>query len=220
MKKLIISLLSLVFLFNFTACSEVKYDNISYRHTSYHVGMTEGLKVIIQSGQRESPYIADGEAGELVEFCVITLKPTKAEATGKTYTFRITAGSEEIKGVMSKDVFGTGFTKDVGKDIGNVITSITFSDGEKDYPIELENMMANAIISEKEALDISANEFKEQLSALEEEGKKSEIYVKFVCDTTGDESFYYWYVAHVLESGNYFAVLLDIVSGDVIAKRQ
>lgn len=220
MKKLLVIVLTLATLFAFSACEENEYDNVSYRHTAYLVGSTEGLKVIIQSGERESPYIADGEAGELVEFCVITLKPTTSDAASKSYTFKITINGEEITGTMNKDVFGTSFTKDVGSDVGNSITSITFSDGEKEYPIELENMMANAIITEKEALDISSNEFKEKLLQLKNEERSSEIYLKFVCDTTGEESFYYWYVANVMENGDYFAVLIDIVSGDVIAKRQ
>ena len=59
----------------------------------------------------------------------------------------------------------------------------------------------------------------EMLPIMQEKGVKSEIFIKFVCDSTGDESYYYWYVAHVTAGGEYMAVLIDIVSGDVIAKR-
>ncbi len=219
MKRLFIVLLSVVISAFAVACEEKKIENVSFRHTSYLIGSTEEFKVIIQSGERESPYVADGVAGEMVEFCIITLKPKTAEGVNKNYTFSIGVDGETYDGSMNKDLFGTGFTKDIGVDIGEKITSITFSDGEKSYPLELENMMANAIITESDAISIVRNEFKDKLLSLESEGKSTEIYVKFVCDTTGDESFYYWYVAHVLDNGDYMAVLLDIVSGDVIAKR-
>ncbi len=219
MKKIVIFLLTILLATSFIGCKEEGYDNVSYRHTAYLVGKSEDIKVIVQSGMRESPYVADGEAGDMVEFCTITLKPLSAEGTTKSYTYSFTVDGESFTGNMNKDVFGSGFSKDVGKDIGESLSAITFSDGEKEYPIELENMMSNAIVTETEAIDISVREFSERLDALHQEGKQSEIYAKFVCDSTGDETYYYWYVAHVFEGGEYMAVLLDIVSGDVIAKR-
>ena len=219
MKKIVILVLVLIFLVCGCACTENEYTNISYRCTGYFIGKTENFKVIIISGERESPYIADGDAGDMMEFCVINLKPFDSQSGQKNYNFHITADGENYTGVMNKDIFGSGFSKDVGKDLSESLSSIVISDGEKEYPIELENMMSNAIISEKDALDISANEFSAELAQMQEIGEKSEIYIKFVCDSTGDETFYYWYVAHVKEGGEYMAVLIDIVSGDVIAKR-
>ena len=218
MKKLFTLLLVLVSIFC-CGCTENKYTNISFRHTAYFVGKCAEFKLTVTCGERESPYIADGEVGDMVEFCMISLKPLQKEATGKSYTYMLSVDGEEYKGLLSKDIFGTGYNKDVGVDIGQKLSSITISDGEKSYPIELENMMSNAIISESEAIDISVNEFSSKLKEIESEGRNSEIYLKFVCDSTGDESFYYWYVAHVMQNGEYASVLLDIVSGDVIAKR-
>lgn len=219
MKKIISILISVLMLFCFCGCGEKEYTNVSYRCTGYFIGKCEKFKIIAICGERESPYIADGDAGDMMEFCVVSLKPVDANSGQKNYTFYITADGNEYAGVMNKDIFGTGFSKDVGKDLSESLSSIVVSDGEKEYPIELENMMSNAIISEKEALDISVNEFSEELTQMETNGEKSEIYVKFVCDTSGEESFYYWYVAHIKANGDYMAVLIDIVSGDVIAKR-
>ncbi len=219
MKRLIIFLICIsVSLFAF-ACEEQRIDNVSFRHTAYLIGSCEDIKVTVKSGERESPYIADGKKGELVDFCVINLAPKVESALNKNYTYEINVDGEKYVGSLNKDLFGTGYSKDVGVDIGEKVTSIIISDGEKNYPIELENMMANALISEEEALKITEKEFKDKLIELEEQGKTREIYVKFVSDSTGEESYYYWYVANVLENGDYMALLLDIVSGDVIAKR-
>ncbi len=219
MKKFFALIISFAIAFCFVGCTEKEYTNVSYRCTGYFVGKCDKFKVVLTCGERESPYMADGEVGDMMEFCVINLKPLDLSAKNQNYTFCITIGEEKYTGVMNKDVFGSGFSKDVGRDLSDNLSSVIISDGEKEYPIELENMMANAIISERDALDISNNEFSNELKQMEENGEQSEIYVKFVCDSTGDESFYYWYVAHVKTGGEYMAVLIDIVSGDVIAKR-
>ena len=219
MKKLLLIIISITLIFSLTACKEEEYTNISYEHSGYFIGKCDEFKLIVTCGKRESPYIADGEAGDMVEFTLITLKPLNASATGKSYTYNISIDGEEFRGALNKDVFGSSFSKDVGIDISEKLSAITISDGDREYPIELENMMSNAIITPKDAIKISINEFNVELSQFEKEGKSNEIYLKFVCDSTGDESFYYWYVAHVFEGGKHLSVLLDIVSGDIIAKR-
>ena len=209
--------LSVLFVFG---CGDKESDRVSYRQSAYLTGSIDGYKVNVVSGKKESPCIADGERGELVEFCVITLCPTDYTNANKSFTYKLVVGEEVVEGSLVKDTFGSSLSRDVGRDLGDKIGSITFSDGESEFTIPVENMTANALISGEDALKKAKAEFEGEIKAEEENGEYREIYLKFVSDTVGRENTYYWYVAFVKKNNDYFATLIDVVSGDVVAKRK
>lgn len=218
MKKIFVVLL-IICVLCFIGCGERADDRVSYRQTCYSVGREDCFSVTLISGLRESPYIADGERGEMLEFCIVTLKPEDS-TYNDTYGYKIELKDETLTGTLKKDAFGTTLSCDLGRDIGELITAITIVKEDGEVVIGLENMMGNAVISGDDALEIAKAQFSEKIAQEESEGVYREIYVKFVSDTTGKESTYYWYVALVGNGGDYCAVLIDIVSGDIIAKRK
>lgn len=219
MKKIFVVLLIVIFALSIVACGGKSEDRVSYRQTSYLVGKEGGFSITVLSGKRESPYIADGERGEMLDFCVITLKPDSASGINDTYTYKIDIDGEVLSGTLKKDTFGSTLSTDLGRDIADKMTAVTIECEGGEVVIGLENMVNNAVISAEDALDIAKAQFKERVLQDEEKGLYREIYLKFVSDTMGEDSAYYWYVAYVGEGGDYLAVLIDIVSGDVIAKR-
>lgn len=219
MKKLVICILIVCTVLCVFGCGGEREDRVSYKQTSYLVGSVENFSVTVVSGKRESPYLADGERGELVEFCIVTLKPHVYSDSSKTYTYRFEIDGETYDGTLNKDTFGSTLSRDVGKDIGENITAITFSDGEGEFTVSLENMVCSALISGDDALKIAHSEFEEKLEKEQEEGVYREVYLKFVSDVMGKENVYYWYVAFVGKNNDYSAVLIDVVSGEVVAKR-
>lgn len=218
MKKFIIALCLFVAVC-FCGCGEKAEDRVSYRQNAYLSGGIENFNVTVISGLRESPYIADGEKGELVEFCIITLSPKNSADANKSYSYKTEINGEILQGNLNKDTFGSTLSRDLGVDVGANMSSITFSDGESEFTVPVENMTANALISGDDALNTAKAEFKDIIDKEESEGKYREIYIKFVSDRLGGEKEYYWYVAFVGKNNDYLAVLIDVVSGDVIAKR-
>ena len=218
MKKFILLLLVVILPFTAIACSEGAEDLVSYKATAYLIGSSERFNLTVISGTRESPYLMDGERGDMVEFCTITLKPASGDVIQDSCTYEVYVGEDKYTGSLNKDTFGTTMSGDIGVDIGEDLTSVKIKIGEESEDIMLENMMANALISGEDAIEIARNALSDTLANLPE-GDKREIYLKFVSDVTGRESVYYWYVAYVGEGGKYSAVLIDIVSGDIIAKR-
>ena len=205
MKKLIIFLLVIVTVSGLCGCAEHANESISYKQTSYLIGECDEFNLTVISGQRESPYVMDGERGDLVEFCTVTLKPSSDEGVNQSYTYEVTVDENSYTGSLNKDTFGTTLSGDIGVDIGSVMTSIVVKFGDVSRTVMLENMMSNALISGEDALDIAEGALEEALSQLPEEDKR-EVYLKFVSDIVGDESVYYWYVAYVGEGGRYSAV--------------
>lgn len=218
MKKFFILFVTLIVCACFCGCTGSTNKAISYKQTTYLIGECEQFNLTVISGKRESPYVMDGVRGDLVEFCAITLKPNSNDGVNQNYGYEVNVDGESYTGSLNKDTFGTTFSGDIGVDIGESITSIVIKFGDETTTVMLENMMANALIGADDALSIAENALKDTLSQLEEDDKR-EIYLKFVSDIIGDESVYYWYVAYVGEGGRYSAVLIDVVSGDIIAKR-
>lgn len=207
----------IVALFLLSGCMGGVEDLVSYKQTSYLIGECEEFRLTVISGRRESPYLMDGERGDMVEFCTVTLKPRHNEVVD-SYVYEVEVDGQTYTGSLNKDTFGTTLSGDIGVEVGEELTVITIKWGDESREIMLENMMANALVSQDDALKIAKDSLSETLNNLEE-GDTREVYVKFVSDIVGDESVYYWYVAYVGRGGRYSAVLIDIVSGDIIAKR-
>lgn len=207
----------MIALFVLSGCMGDNFDKVSYKQSSYLIGECEEFSLTVISGHRESPYLMDGERGDLVEFCTITLKPRQNEIVD-SYVYEVNVGEKAYTGSLNKDTFGTTLSGDIGVDVGEELTVITIKWGDNVREIMLENMMANALISQTDALKLAGDSLSDTLNNLEE-GDSREVYIKFVSDIVGDESIYYWYVAYVGKGGRYSAVLIDIVSGDIIAKR-
>lgn len=218
MKKVLTFIIIVVMAVSLVGCVGGKDNSISYKQTAYLIGECDEFNLTVISGLRESPYVMDGERGDLVEFCTITLKPSSNDGVNVSYTYEVTVEGESYTGSLNKDTFGTTLSGDIGVDIGDSITNIVIKFGEETETVMLENMMANSLISSDDALSIAEDALQDTLSKLPEEDKR-EVYLKFVSDIVGEESVYYWYVAYVGEGGRYSAVLIDIVSGDIIAKR-
>lgn len=218
MKKFLMFFVAIVTVVCFCGCTGSSNKAISYKQTAYLIGECEEFNLTVTSGLRESPYLMDGERGDLVEFCTVTLKPSSNEGVNQNYTYEVTVDGESYTGSLNKDTFGTTLSGDIGVDIGDSMTSIVVKFGDESRTVMLENMMSNSLVSSDDALSIAEKALEDTLAQLPEEDKR-EVYLKFVSDIVGDESVYYWYVAYVGEGGKYSAVLIDIVSGDIIAKR-
>ena len=218
MKKLIVILCLILAVVGIVACQSSVDQSVSYKQTSYLIGECEDYDVTVISGLREHPYMMDGARGEMVEFCTITLKPRSNTLVSDSCNYTITVDGVEYKGSLNKDTFGSTLSGDVGVDIGSDMTAITIKYGDIESSIMLENMMSNAVISAVDALKIATDALADTLDNLADDDKR-EVYIKFVSDVLGSESVYYWYVAFVGKGGRYSAVLIDIVSGDLIAKR-
>lgn len=218
MKKLIVAISITLLLFGTIGCNSGLDQSVSYKQTAYLIGECEHYDLTVISGVREHPYMMDGARGEMVEFCTITLKPRSNTPINDSCTYIVTVDGLEYKGSLNKDTFGSTLSGDIGVDVGLDMTAITIKYGEVESSIMLENMMSNAVISADDALKIATDALSDTLSNLPEDDKR-EVYIKFVSDVLGDESVYYWYIAFVGKGGRYSAVLIDIVSGDLIAKR-
>ena len=187
-------------------------DNISRRTDAYFAGESEQFAVSVEKDRREKTFIADGKATDVVDFCQITVIPLKSNDY-KSINFVIKGDDSTLSGEITTSDFGEFFSL---IELGFTPKTITVTAGEETCEIELTDMLEGKLTS-SDAVNIAKDAFKDKIAKENEEGKaEREIYVKLI---TGDRTNYYYYVSFIGDGVDYWAMLIDPSTGDIISKR-
>ncbi len=195
-------------------------DNISYIQTALYTGQSLNFTVSIAKGRSEQLFIADGKAGDLREFNTLTVVPLNIDLLNNSYTYQLIGESGELQGSLSKDNFGASYTAELS-DINTIgtLTSIKILAVSIEDEICLVNRLSD-MLDAMEALNIAKQSLEEQIvSETVDNVIQREIYIKFINDTKNPTSPYYWYVAFIASPTDYWSVLIDPSSGDIVSKK-
>jgi len=187
-------------------------DNISRRTDAYFAGESEQFAVSVEKGRREKTFIADGKATDVVDFCQITVIPLKSNDY-KSINFVIKGDDSTLSGEITTSYFGEFFSL---IELGFTPKTVTVTAGEETCEIELTDMLEGKLTS-SDAVNIAKAAIKDKIAKDNEEYKaEREIYVKLI---TGDRTNYYYYVSFIGDGVDYWAMLIDPSTGDIISKR-
>lgn len=194
------------------ACDAKKGDelksNVSRETSAFYAGESDLFAVTLEKGKRESVFIADGKATDVVEFTQITVTPLKSNDY-EQIEYALACDAETLTGVVQKSDFGE-FTATIELDF--VPDKVTITAGDDTAEIQLSDIL-NGCLTSSDAINIAKEEFKDRLAQSSDE---REIYVKLI---TGDRTNYYYYVSFIGEGVDYYAMLIDPHSGAVITKK-
>lgn len=185
-------------------------DNISRLTQSYYAGESEDFAVSIETGMREKCFIADGKATDVVEFAEIVITPLKQNDCEKL-AYQIKGQDATLSGEVTSSNYGE-FIGELKLDF--VPTSVTLTVGEEECEIELCNILEGAL-NANDIINIAKNEFAERIAS-EGETLNREIYVKLI---SGDRIGYYYYVSFIGEGVDYWAMLVDIKTGEIVSQK-
>ena len=188
--------------------------NISRSVDALYVGENGDFAVTLESGVRETPFIADGKVGEVVAFSELTVTPMNVnDYTEIEYVISSADGGATLAGKLTTGRFGE-FRCDAATEF--LPAAITLTAGGQTAEIELKNVMEGKLTAE-DAVNVAEKQFAERIAAEEAEGKPGrEIYLKLV---TGDRESYYYYVSFIGEGTDYWAALIDPSDGRVVSER-
>ncbi len=219
-RKIVLSIIAIVAtlcaVFALSACNpkgtDSKPDNISRLTEAYYAGESEAFAVTIETGRREKVFIADGKATDVENFCQITVTPLAVnDYTGVSYV--VAGGGSTLSGEITSANYGE-YTSAIT--LNFIPHTVTVTAGETTSEIELANILEGAL-NAADIVNIARDEFKDKLAAEKEEGKaEREIYIKLI---TGDRMNYYYYVSFIGEGVDYWAMLVDPKTGDIVSKR-
>ena len=187
-------------------------DDVSRSVTALYTGENENFAVTVEVGRRENPFIADGKATDVKDFAEITVVPLSSnDYTEISYT--LTADGANLAGTLTGNNFGE-FRQEIPLEF--CPAAITVTTGETSVEIELADVLESKMTS-ADIINIARKEFADRIAAESADGKPSrEIYVKLI---SGDRATYYYYVSFIGEGIDYWALLLDPATGNVVSKK-
>ena len=229
-KTFFVIILILVLILSLTvACSTKKQESkksplekrVSTSYDAVYVGSNEDFGADYILGEKEKLIVIDGEVGELVPFATLTVTPRSAALFNNTYTYLLKGESGEHSGDLVKDVVGAAFSAEVenAAEIGKILSLTVIAEGILESEIPMTDKLEGAL-SRKEVLAIAEKEFHDAILAESDTGNlEREIYIKLVNALSDDDAPYYYYVSFIKSPSDYWALLLDPTTGEVISKK-
>lgn len=187
-------------------------DNISRLTEQYYAGESDLFAVSIEKGRREKNFIADGVAKDVCEFTELIIIPLKTnDYTAASYV--ISADDKTVSGEIkcsSSGEFATSIVLDF------VPKTITVTAGEASSDIEL-NSVLDGKLSANDVINIAKESLKDKIDQEYAEGKADrEIYLKLI---TADRESYYYYISFIGDGVDYWAMLIDPMTGAIISRK-
>ena len=200
----------------FVSCNKDKTPtergNISRTISAFYAGENDNFAVSIQSGKREKNFMADGKATDVVDFTELTILPLKVHDC-EEYVFVINGESATLSGKVKGNEFGE-YIISVNLDFTPI--SVTIGEGEGAECISLTNVLDGKLTS-ADVINIAETEFADRINGAKEAGDYCrEIYVKLI---TGDRQNYYYYVSYIGEGVDYWALLVNPATGEIVSKK-
>lgn len=217
--KLFFLFLSMITIFS--GCSKIDYidKNIAEIRNFLYEGKVDDVTATLVCGYRESEYVLDGYATELVEFGVLTFDIEKMEGKStQNAKFTIQHGDGFFEGDLVKNPFDDTLVVDVKKiiDVDEVIVHIQLDDFDKE--IKLVRLDKDWDISSDDVKRIISKEFKEEINPLILDGKfKGEVYIKILNDADIYKGDYYWYVSIIGQNGGRLNAIISPKTGQVLS---
>ena len=232
MKKILFVLLTLSLVLSlclFVGCkkqgSESQKQGLEKKVSTYQdgvfVGANEEFGVSFVMGEKEKLIVIDGAVGEMVPFATLTVTPLASALFNNTYTYRLVGEKGEKTGDLVKDVIGATFSAEVAgvEEIGKIQSVFVLSEGIVESEVPLADKLEGAL-TWREILAVAEKELKEQILAESDtDNLQREIYVKLVNALSDSEAPYYYYVSFMKSPSDYWALLLDPVTGEVVSKK-
>lgn len=218
-KKLIlifVAMLSMIFALVFVSCNKDATppveSNVSREICAFYVGETENFAVSIEVGKREKNFVADGVSREVVDMVELVIIPLKVHDY-EEYAYTLKKDDCTLSGRVKGNEFGE-YATIINLDFAPA--TITIGEGEGAECIDLVNVLEGKLTT-SDAINVAEKEFAERIEGAKNDGTYNrEIYVKLI---TGDRQNYYYYVSYVGEGVDYWALLINPTTGEVVSKR-
>lgn len=194
---------------------------VSTYHDAVFVGANEDFGVSFITGEAEKLIVIDGEVGETAPFATLTVTPLSSALFNNTYTYLLKGETGEKTGELVKDVIGASFSAEVpaAEEIGKVLSLTVIAEGILESEVTLANKLEGAL-TWREILAVAEKELAEVITAESDTGNlQREIYIKLVNALSDSDAPYYYYVSFIKSPSDYWALLLDPMTGEVISKK-
>ena len=219
MKKILIIILCLTLSLSFTACDMVTEDedmsNISDLRNYMLVGNSDNYYVEMYGGMREAPLLIDGAVGKMQPY--VKLKVLAKSGVDTEYKYHIGISEKEYDGALTKEYTSGCYSVILDAPELESEYNLKITCDGKEEVVSLKSLVTADMMNWSDARKCAETELASDIEKLSVEEKDYEMYVKFIEGEVGSKQFF-WYVSF-MSGDKLIAVLIDPVTGKVIAKR-
>lgn len=195
-------------------------NSVSYYNDQMLVAEDDKFYVELVSGSRESALIADGEVGEMSTYTTLNVTPVGMDMTNRACTFKLSGEVGEVEGNLEKNILGISYAANISEisKIG-AIKTLTITVGDSNYQYTFTSILEKGIDYKKAVESVYNNCASDLEGMFDDKEFKCEIYAKISCDRSKNPKEYFWFVNIVENSDNMFCVLVDMQTGEIVAKK-
>lgn len=226
LKKFLILSLFTVSLISFSACGSTKFDikkHLIEKRENLFIASDNLYTVTFSTGIREKDYNLDGTINELIPFGVLTLSRIDSlPLANDNYTYVVKIDDKSYTGFLEKNPNDNSYSADLevlsnGQETINAQVSFSGYSFNQD----MTNVTKNFEVDTNSALKIAEKALKNEIKNItSNKNVKIEVVMKTVKDYSSVElKNYYWYVGIISTNGDTLGVLIDVSSGEIIAKK-
>lgn len=191
------------------SCGTDAMDGVSERRCGYYSAMDDGYTVTAVSGVREQSFKADGKAGKLIPYTLITLVPDEFDIDA-VITYTAEADGCTFGGTMLVHPFAASFSAEFEHETTAAEFTVTVKCGQSTSKLQLKSQVPQGAITYDRAISAAK-------SAVSPRGEY-EIRARIIKNPLSNDGLC-WHVSFISADGNSSGVLLDPVSAKVLAKK-
>lgn len=195
-------------------------NSVSYYCNQMLVAEDSNFYAEFITGGREAALIADGEVGEMKDYCILSVTPLEIDMTNRSISFKITGDKGVYEGGLERSILGINFNANISdaQNLG-VVKNLTLIVGEETFEYEFASITEEPL-DYKKVVENIYNKCAEDLEQMFDGNHfEREVYIKISCDKSKQPKAYYWFVNIVEDSDSMFSVLMDIKTGEIVAKK-
>lgn len=190
-----------------SACAADPMENVSERRSGYFTASDDMFTVTVVSGVRENPYTADGKAGELKPYTLVTVAP-KTFDVDAVYTYTAKTKKGEFGGALTVHPFAASFSAEFDSETTGAFT-VTIKSGSSSREYRPSSLVTPNMISYDRAIEAAGK-------VLDPAKGSREVRVRMIENPIGGEGLC-WHVAYYYKDGKNIGALIDPVSAKPIA---
>lgn len=190
-----------------SACGSDAMESVSERRSGYFYAEADGFSVTAVSGVREDPYDADGKAGSLKPYTLLTVVPKDFDIDA-VYTYTAETNRSAYGGTLIVHPFAASFSAEFDAE-ASAEFSVTINNGQTNVRLKLISLVTSEMIKYDRAVDAAK-------TALKPKGSY-ETRVRLIKNPLDGDGLC-WHVAFYYKD-SVCGVLLDPVTAKVLAKK-
>lgn len=217
-KVFLVCCLAFMMFCGFVGCQNVNRaleESVSEIHQTVLSGGDDNFFVEVIGGKIEADYALDGVKNQAHDFVAVKVRVKQGVADELTAEFAV-ANNKYCEKLTRSPIDNTVWTVVIDNTLPVETLPLALVSGEDRYEYELKKVSSGDV----KPLDVLKETFGDELMACYENGRfNCEVSVRLVKSPEEGDDTYYWYVVVYKPDKNFFGLMINSATGEIVAQK-